>query len=112
MASNHRPSFVRAARRIPGLRKMPAVQLAAIAEVALLTRNHVQMLTPGERRRVLQLVRAARGRPRNLTDREREELAQLVEKAEPRRLAGEAIDALSPVRLPGRMVYGRRGRTR
>lgn len=107
MASDR--SFVRTARRIPGLRRLPAVQLAALAEVLLLARDHVQMLTPYERRRVAELVREGRGRPRNLSERERQELLSLIEKTQPRRFAGRAVDAVSPVRLPQRLVYGRAG---
>lgn len=112
MASDRQPAFVRAARHIPGLRRVPAVQLVALAEIVLVTRTHVQMLTPSERRRIVQLVRATHGRPRNLTRAEREELVRLIEKAQPRALAGKAADALSPLPLPDRMVYGRRGRPR
>jgi hypothetical protein len=84
------------------------LKLLAAAEVAVLTRDHVQRLTPDERRRVLALIRIGHGRPSRLTEVEREELSALVAKAEPRLLAGEAVDALSPVRLPRRLVYGRR----
>ncbi len=99
------------ARRIPGLRRVPAVRLLAVAEVALLARDHARRLTPAERRRVLELVRTGRGRRRNLTAREQGELSRLIAKVEPRLLAGEAIDLVSPVKLPRRLVYGRsRGR--
>jgi hypothetical protein len=56
------------------------------------------------------LVRAGRGRPSNLRRAERQELQDLVAKLEPRLLAGEAVDRLSPVPLPQRLVYGRRRR--
>jgi hypothetical protein len=65
-------------------------------------------LTPGERRRLLALVRRGRGRPSRLRRSERDELARLVAKLEPRLLAGTAIDKLSPVPLPNRLVHGRR----
>jgi hypothetical protein len=92
--------------KVPGLRRVPAVKLIALGEIALLARSHVVKLEPAERRRLLELVRKGRGRPRNLTEREREELARLVAKAEPRHFAGLAADKLSPVPLPRRFKQG------
>lgn len=112
MPSRRRPPFVRATRLVPGLRRLPAMQLAATAEVLLLARDHARLLSPSERRRFIKLVGAARGRPRNLSDDEREELLALIAKLQPRRFAGGAIDAFSPVHLPRRLVYGRKRRRR
>jgi hypothetical protein len=99
------------ASRIPGLKRLPLFKLISIAEIALLARNHVGRLTPDERRRALELVRMGRGRTGNLTATEREELAALVAKVEPRLFAGLAADKLSPVPLPKRFTHGRaRGR--
>jgi hypothetical protein len=95
------------AARVPGLRRLPVMKLLAIGEIALLVRTHASLLDPTERRRLLALVRKGRGRPRNLAPDEREELAGLVAKAEPRRFAGLVADKLSPVPLPRRMVEGR-----
>ena len=67
-------------------------------------------LTPQERRRLLELIRDARGRPSRLTGAERDELAALVARLEPRLLAGEAADRISPVPLPRRLVRGPRRR--
>jgi hypothetical protein len=78
----------------------------ALAEVALIARDHVTRLEPQERRRLLHLVRIGRGRPQRLTDSEREELRQLVAKAEPRLFVGEVAEKLSPVKLPQRVVRG------
>ena len=102
------PLPVRVLSRAPGLNRLPVLKVLAIAEVALLARDHVSMLDSGERRRLLTLVRKGKGRSRNLTDAEREELALLVAKAEPRRFAGLVADKLSPVPLPKRLVHGRR----
>jgi hypothetical protein len=110
MPSDRRHPLLHSARRIPGLRRLPAVELAAVAEVVLLARDHVRLLTPYERRRVAELVREARGRPRNLGEPERQELLALIDKVQPRQFAGAAVDALSPVRLPRRLVYGRNQR--
>jgi hypothetical protein len=94
------------ATHIPGLRRLPVFKLIAIAEVGLLARDHVLRLTPPERRRLLELIRIARGRPRSLRDSDRDELTELVAKMEPRLLAGEAADRISPVPLPKRIVRG------
>ncbi len=100
------PLPVRIVSRVPGLKRLPILKLLAIGEVALLARDHVSLLEPAERRRLLALVRKGKGRTRNLDDREREELAQIVAKAEPRRFAGLVADKLSPVPLPKRVVQG------
>jgi hypothetical protein len=83
-------------------------KLLAAAEVLLLARQHALRLEPEERRRLVELVRIGRGRRRNLTLEQREELAELVEKAAPREFLGEAASRLSPVPLPKRLIRGRR----
>lgn len=92
--------------RVPGLKRLPVMKVLALGEVALLAQRHLSLLTPDERRRLVALVRQGRGRTRNLSADEREELAGLVAKAEPRRFAGLSADALSPVPLPKRFVHG------
>lgn len=92
--------------RIPGLKRLPVLKLLAIGEIALLARTHVSMLTPQERSRLIALLRTGRGRPSNLSADQREELAWLVRKAEPRLFAGLAADRLSPVPLPRRLTHG------
>ncbi len=94
----------RATRRVPGLRRLPMLQLLALAEVLVLAQRHVGRLTPEERRRVIALVRLGRGRTRNLTTRERAELADLVQKAEPRAFVAEAVHKVSPVAIPQPVV--------
>jgi hypothetical protein len=90
------------------LRRIPVLKLLAVAQVGLLAREHVLRLTPNERRRLLALVRKARGRPSTLSADERTELAMLVIKLEPRLLAGQAFNHLSPVPVPDWVVRGRR----
>lgn len=97
-----------AASRLPLLKGVPVLRLLALAEIALLTREHVLKLDRGERRRLVQLIRAGRGGRKPLSDSERDELATLVAKAEPRLLFGHAVKRLSPVPIPGRVLYGRR----
>jgi hypothetical protein len=94
--------------RVPGLRRVPVVKLLAAAEIAVLAHDHLTRLRPDERRRLLELIRLGRGRRRNLSEAERDELTALVAKIEPRQLAGHAVDKLSPIPLPKRLVYGPR----
>jgi hypothetical protein len=104
------PLPVRIVSHIPGLKRLPLLKLLVIGEIALLARDHVSLLEAAERRRLLTLVRKGKGRASNLSDAEREELAQIVAKAEPRRFAGLIADKLSPVPLPKRVVHGPRSR--
>ena len=82
------------------------MKLVAIGELALIARDHVSKLTPDERRRFVELLRLAKGRPSRLSRRKRDELTRLAAKAEPKLFAREAVDKLSPVPLPGRFVRG------
>jgi hypothetical protein len=93
----------RAAERTPGLRRVPVMRVLMLGEVALLARDHIERLEPRERRRLVVLLREAHGRPRNLGDRERQELQDLVAKAEPKLFAQAAAEKLSPVPLPKRL---------
>ncbi len=96
------------AGRVPGLRRLPIFKLLAAAEIAILARQHLNRLTPAERRRLVELVKKGRGRPSHLSEPEREELHTLVAKTEPRLFAGLSADKLSPVPLPRRVVEGKR----
>lgn len=104
-------TLVKASGRVPGLRRIPVVKLLSAAELALLARDHVARLDPSERRRLVVLVRAGRGRRTRLTGAERDELEGLLAKLQPRLLMGEAVNRLSPVPLPRRLVFGPRNRT-
>jgi hypothetical protein len=99
-------TLLRAAGRVPGLRRLPMLKLLAIAEIAMLARDHFSKLDADERHRLVELVRLGRGRTSSLSPEDREELAGLVAKAEPRLFAGLAADKLSPVPLPKRFIYG------
>lgn len=106
-ASRLSRSLGRAAERLPGLRRIPVFRLLVLGEVALLARDHIERLEPRERRRMVVLIRDARGRPgQNLAPREREELEQLIAKAEPKLFAAAAAQKLSPVPLPKRFRPG------
>ncbi len=93
-------------RQIPGLRRLPVVKLLALGEISVIAHDHVRRLEPEERRRVIDLLRIGHGRPRNLSAAERDELQELVAKAEPRLFAGLVAEKLSPVKLPRRLVRG------
>jgi hypothetical protein len=101
-------TLAKATRSVPGLRRIPVLKLLAIAEVAMLARDHLTRLDQHERRRLVELVRLGRGRKRNLTPREREELGDLVAKTELRLFVGSAADKLSPVPIPPRLFQGPR----
>ena len=61
--------------------------LLAAAEVVVAVRNHIaDRLTDQERARMVEIVRSTKGRPRNLSDRDRRELQALLGKVEPREL--------------------------
>jgi len=96
--------------RVPGLRRLPVFKLLALAEVGLIARDHLGRLEPAERRRLVELVRQGRGRSSRLAPAEREELAALVARLEPRRFAGLAVDRMSPLPLPRRLLHGRNRR--
>jgi hypothetical protein len=93
------------------LRNVPVVRLLAAADLLVLAGRHVSKLEPHERRRVLVLLRDARGRPRrNLSARERLELQLLIAKAEPKLFVGHAVKKLTGVPIPGGSRRGQRGR--
>jgi hypothetical protein len=61
--------------------------LLAAAEVVVALRDHVtSRLSDKERRRMVEIVRTSKGRPSNLSDRERKELRALLAKTEPREM--------------------------
>jgi len=62
--------------------------LLAAAEVVLAVRNHVNArLSEKDRQRIVQIVKATKGRPSNLSDRQRKELRSMLDRVEPRELA-------------------------
>jgi hypothetical protein len=62
--------------------------LLAAAEVVLAVRNHVNArLTERDRQRMVEIVKSSKGRPSNLSDRQRKELKALLNQVEPRALA-------------------------
>jgi hypothetical protein len=88
----------------------PVGRLLLAGDVAILAGRHLARLNAAERRRLASLVArsAAPGRG-GLGAAERVELAALIAKLEPRLLFGTAVRRLSPVPVPRRLLYGRRG---
>jgi hypothetical protein len=96
-----------------GLKKVakgfPVGRLLLAGDVAMLAGRHLARLDPAERRRFASLAaRSAPGRG-PLDPAERKELDGLIAKLEPRLLFGTAVRRLSPVPIPRRLLYGRRG---
>ena len=83
--------------RLPVVRAIPLAKLIAVAEVALIAQQHIGRLEPKERRRVVELLRRGRGRPSNLSAKDRRELAILVAKAEPRLFAHAVVKKFNPI---------------
>jgi hypothetical protein len=73
-----------------------------LANVALAIKRHLDLLDGEERRELAGLVGKSKGRPSNLTARERTRLRALVDKLEPGELARETVETV----IPGR--WGRR----
>ncbi len=81
-------------------RYLPVYKVIAVAEMALLAREHVGRLEPRERWRLTELVRHRR----ELGPAEQEELRGLTAKLAPKEFAGMAAHKLSPVPLPRRLT--------
>jgi hypothetical protein len=87
---------------------IPLARLVVAGKIVLLAREHWHRLEPAERRRLLSLVRKGHGRPRNLSERDRTELARLIHKADPWLFAQLVARRFSPVAIPDRLFRSRR----
>jgi hypothetical protein len=67
------------------------------AELAVLLKHHWDRLEASERQRMIEIVGKSRGRPSNLSDREKRELRELVDKIGPRELAGNVVRTANPL---------------
>lgn len=81
-------------------RYLPIYKVIAVAQMALLAREHLGRLEPQERRRLTELARHRR----ELGEEEQDELRSLTAKLAPREFAGAALHKLSPVPLPRRLT--------
>jgi hypothetical protein len=89
---------------MPSLKRAsPWLYVIVAAEVAVLLKEHWDRLDERERRRLPELVRKSRGRPSNLSAREKRELRRIVDRIGPRELAVGVADKLSPVGVPNRI---------
>lgn len=75
--------------------------LIAVAESAFLLRRHWVRLEPGERSRLLELARKSKGKPSNLSKRERAEADALLDKLGHAALAGGLVNKWVPFRVGG-----------
>jgi hypothetical protein len=89
---------MRAARGIT--RTVPWTRLLTLARAAPLLKRHWDKLTPAERRDLQRLARKSKGRPSNLTLKERVHLRRIVRKLELRGLGRDLASLASP--LPAR----------
>ena len=83
------------------LKRIQVAKLLAVAEVLMLARQHLQKLEPDERHRLVELMRRGHGLPSHLSERERRELARLVEKTEPREFVKSAVKKVTGLPVPG-----------
>jgi hypothetical protein len=88
---------------------VPVARLLLVAQLAILTQRHLSKLAPAQRRRLFSLLVRTRGRPHSLPAADRRELLYLLARLEPRLLFATAVTHVSPVPLPKRLLYGRRG---
>jgi hypothetical protein len=90
-------AITRTLGRVGALRRLPVARLLAVAEIVVLAREHMQKLEPHERHRLVELVRHGRGRPSNLSSKDRRELSSLLAKIEPRAFVQSAVAKVTGV---------------
>ena len=81
-----------------GMRWTVWARVLILAEVALAIKRHLDLLDADEKDDLQRLVRKSKGRPSNLSRRERERLGRIVGKLEPSMLAREVSVAATPWR--------------
>lgn len=70
-----------AKRGVPG--SVKAIPWALLLEIAMILRDRWMQLNPHDRAELADIVKRSKGRPSNLTERERRRLGVLVRKLEP-----------------------------
>jgi hypothetical protein len=103
----------RAARRSRWLAER--LWVIAALEVAWMANRHWRRLEPEERRRLIELAKKSKGRPSKLTEKERREADELLQKLNYAELGGSVASTVLPFRPLGRLVefaLGRAGRSR
>ncbi|MGB2850260.1 MAG: hypothetical protein WBB30_01635 [Solirubrobacterales bacterium] len=81
-----------------GMRWTVWARVLILAEVALALKRHLDLLESTERGDLQRLVRKSKGKPSNLSRRERQRIAEIVAKLEPSLLARELRVAATPWR--------------
>lgn len=76
-------------------------RILVAAEVALTLKRHLDLLDASEKSELRDLVGKSKGRPNNLSARERKRLQALVTKLEPQALAKQSAVAAMPWRRKG-----------
>ena len=71
-------------------------RVVAAAEVALVAKRHLDLLGPGEVGELRRLLVKSKGRPDNLTSRERKRIQELVQKLQPGLFARNATATFVP----------------
>jgi hypothetical protein len=71
-------------------------RIVAAAEIALIAKRHLDRLGPGEVSELRSLLVKSKGRPGNLSQRERSRVQDLVRKLEPAGFAKDAAGSFSP----------------
>lgn len=90
-------------------KKVPSARMLLLGgDIALMAGRHVAALEPGERRRLVTLL-GKRARRELLAEPERAELVELLGRLQPRLFLGSAARRVSPVPIPKRVLFGRRG---
>ena len=87
--------------RRKAVRGVPLLWAFAVAEALTTTRRHFAGVDPKARRRVVELVRISKGRPRNLSAHEKKELRRLVGEMDLWQLSKDLAAVASPVGMPG-----------
>ena len=83
-------------------RAVPLMWAFAVAEALAATRRHFASVDPAKRRRAVELARKSKGKPSNLSAREKQELRRLVGEMDLWALSKELAAVASPVGMPGR----------
>lgn len=73
-------------------------RIIAIAELALVAKRHLDKLGPGEVGELRNLLVKSKGRPNNLSSRERSRIQELVAKLEPGAFARSAASSAVPLK--------------
>lgn len=76
----------------------PWARALAIAEIALVVKQHLDRLDAGEGTELRKLIAKSKGRPGNLTQKERSRVYELVKKLEPGAFARSAATRAVPLR--------------